>query len=321
MKDTGEGQERQLQQLVFLLAGEDGRRDAGACREQLRSEGVEVQIYACPSRVVLSELLENRMPAGPAREHTLFVTDAAQICEGLRGEGCCTAGYLHRGNRGERFRDVPYVIEEPGEIDADSYEKIWQRASGRPWCIARTRRLVLREMVPEDLEELYALYGDSEARRFLPPLSARREEEQELLNAYIRRMYPFYGYGMWAVCRRGDDRMIGRAGLSPCQNDGNAVELGYLIRFDLRGQGLAREAGEAVLRFARQELGEERVLLYTDPANEASRRVAAALGFRLLGREGEREKWRIDFRPETGIRQKDGKECTGTERKVARNDQ
>ena len=97
--------------------------------------------------------------------------------------------------------------------------------------------------------------------------------------------------------------------------------MGYLIRFDLRGQGLAREAGEAVLRFARQELGEERVLLYTDPANEASRRVAAALGFRLLGREGEREKWRIDFRPETGIRQKDGKECTGTERKVARNDQ
>ncbi len=295
MKHTGDGIERQLKRVVFLLAGEEGRREAGICREQLRSEGVEVQAVSCPSKAAPSELLQNRMPAGDVREHTLFVTDAAWICEALRGESCCAAGYLHRGNGGESFRGVPYVIEEPEAIDADSYEKIWQRAAGRPWCIARTERLVLREMVPEDLETLYELYEDPEARRFLPPLAARREEEQELLNAYIRRMYPFYGYGMWAVCRRTDGRMIGRAGLSPCQNGGNAVELGYLIRRDLRRQGLAREAGEAVLRFAREELGEEQVLLYTDPANEASRRVAISLGFTLSAREGGREKWTIHW--------------------------
>jgi [ribosomal protein S5]-alanine N-acetyltransferase len=282
--------EEKLNQLIFLL--DPGKKHPSA-GEKTELAGLETNVYSCRDSGVLSNILQEACGSAEERAYTLFVTDAGWIYRELNRSGCPAAGYLHAGNTGESFRGAPYVIEEPEEIDRDSYEKIWQRASGRPWIIAETKRLFIREMIPEDLESLYLLYEDAQTRCFLEPLSENREKEKALLEAYIKKVYPFYGYGLWAVCRRTDGAMIGRVGLSPCQKGGDAVELGYLIRHDLRKKGFAAEAGAAVLNFARWELMLREVDLYTDPENEASRRTAKALGFVLTESAGNLERWRI----------------------------
>ena len=209
---------------------------------------------------------------------TLYLADSAEGYRELRVAGCPAAGYLHDGNEGETFPGADYLLEQPEEVDADSYVKIWQRLTGRPWTIAVTERLVIREETPEDLDGRYLLY-DETARRFLEPPSDDREKERDILCAYIRKVYGFCGFGMWGIFDRTSGEMIGRIGFEPYQGAGSAVDFGYLIRKDRRGEGLAKEAGTAVLRFAAESLGLEKVCIHTAEDNTASIHLALQLGF------------------------------------------
>jgi RimJ/RimL family protein N-acetyltransferase len=88
------------------------------------------------------------------------------------------------------------------------------------------------------------------------------------------------GYGQWAVVRRGDGALIGRAGyLDPYGWPG--FELGYMFGREYWGQGYAREACAAALRIAREDLKKERVISLIRPANAPSIKLATALGARL----------------------------------------
>ena len=149
----------ELKTICFLPGkaerSENRDREIREAAAGLRMDGLEVTITG-------------ERPEKPDPE-TLYLTDSAGTYRKLSAEGFCTAGYLHAGNRGESFEGADYLLEQPEEVDTDSYVKIWQRLSGLPWTIAVTRRLRIREMVPEDLEGLYRLYEDEEARRFLEP--------------------------------------------------------------------------------------------------------------------------------------------------------
>jgi len=268
---------------ICFLPGEAERsenrdREIREAAKGLRMDGLEVTIT------------EER-PEKPDPE-TLYLTDSAETYRKLSAEGFSAAGYLHAGNRGESFEGADYLLEQPEEVDADSYVKIWQRLSGLPWTIALTERLWIREMVPEDLEELYRLYEDEEARRFLEPLSEDRERELAILKAYIQKVYGFCGYGMWAVCDRRSGELIGKIGFEPYQGAGEAVDFGYIIRRDVRGRGLAAEAAEAVLGFASESLGLEKICIHTSADNVASIALAEKLGFAA----------EVDADQKTGIR-------------------
>lgn len=217
--------------------------------------------------------------SGLEDEPVLILTDSPVWFQVLKQLGFPAAGYLHDGNKGETFTGAAYLLEQPQEVDADSYVKIWQRLCSFPWTIAVTKRLVIREMTVGDLDDLYRLYEDPETRAFLQPPSPDREKETAILSAYIEKVYGFCGYGMWAVCGKESGSMIGRIGFEPYHGGGDAVDFGYLIRKDLRGQGLALEAAEAALQFAKEALGLTRVCIHTDARNAASVALARRLGF------------------------------------------
>ena len=209
----------------------------------------------------------------------LYVTDSGRIYRELVRLARPAVGYLHGGNQGETFPGAGFLVEDPQEIDADSWEKIRQRLIGEPWTIAVTEHLLIREMVPEDLDSLYVLYEDPQARKFLDPPGENREEEARILRAYIEKVYHLFGYGMWAVCCRSTGEMIGRVGFAPCES-GQTAELGYLIRADLRGQGLAAEAAAAALRFAGGDIGFSKAGAHTSADNAASIALLRKLGFK-----------------------------------------
>ena len=53
--------------------------------------------------------------------------------------------------------------------------------------ILETRRLVLRRLLPSDLDDLYALYRDPEIRRFFPVYSMNRPTETEPMKRQTSR--------------------------------------------------------------------------------------------------------------------------------------
>lgn len=253
-------------------------------------------------RNMVSEVSEDTVPqAGP--EEALLLCDEGALLRELRGKGFYTAGYSHAFNKAESFGGASFVVQEPDLVDPDSYEKMYQRQAGLPWTILRTPRCVVREFAVDDLEQIYRLY-DAQARRFITPPSEDRERERDILRAYIERIYPFYGFGYWAVTA-GDGDLIGRVGFAPLtsRQEKEAVELGmlgddgryscfdadfgFLIRPDCRGLGIASEVSRALLEYGFSQLGFTCVRADARLENEASLRLLRSLGFSCIGtREG-----------------------------------
>ena len=219
----------------------------------------------------------------PSNASALYLADSAALFQMLRSCGLPAAGYLHAGRNGESFQGAAYLVERPQDIDRDSYQKIYERAAGLPWTIAETARCLIREMTVDDVESLYPLYEDEQARRFLKPLCPDHDKEREIVKAYIDKVYGLFGYGMWVVIRKSDGALIGRVGFETGRK--KEAPLGYLFRKDCRRQGYAFEACDAVMRFAREELGftgEDAAPLltaYVEEENTASRRLLSRLGF------------------------------------------
>lgn len=114
-------------------------------------------------------------------------------------------------------------------------------------------------------------------------LYENRVEEEEFTEAYIQNMYQFYGYGIWVVCLKENDRVIGRAGLSNRQVDGNTeLELGYVIEFSEQHKGYAIEACTGILKFAKEKLDAKRVVSFIRTENVVSRKLIEKLGFQYI---------------------------------------
>ena len=85
-----------------------------------------------------------------------------------------------------------------------------------------------------------------------------------------------------AVERRSDGKLIGRAGISDREGV-SEPEIGYVIAAGCRRQGYAREALEAIIRYASEELGMDRLAAYTMADNDASVGILKKLGFAKSG--------------------------------------
>lgn len=175
------------------------------------------------------------------------------------------------------------LIEELGSINLRLLSNIYLRFHKEPVVIAETDRLFIREMKLSDLDELYRLYEPASITRFLEPLYESRQEEEEFLEAYIKCMYGFYGYGMWALVDKNSNRLIGRAGLDNREVDGEIqIELGYMVGVPYQRQGYAYEAAVSILKFAVNELECEFVNCFVNKNNTASAALLKKLGFKYV---------------------------------------
>ncbi len=98
-----------------------------------------------------------------------------------------------------------------------------------------------------------------------------------------RRNYDELGFGLWVIETHAED-FVGDCGLTLQEVEGEQfVEAGWHVRSDLRRQGYATEAAEAV-RAAARRAGIEHLIAIIRPDNTASQRVAAKIGL-VLERE------------------------------------
>ena len=95
----------------------------------------------------------------------------------------------------------------------------------------------------------------------------------------------------FALIEKVSGQTVGVAGLN--REGSDAAELHYWMRSDRTGLGLTTEAGQALVTWARDQLGVARLTLWAGRDNHASRRVAAKLGFTHLGP--------LSWRPEGGL--------------------
>ena len=146
--------------------------------------------------------------------------------------------------------------------------------------ILQTSRLLVREFVPEDADALTLVLSDAETMRYYPAPYDRDGVEQWIERN--RQRYCDDGVGLWAMELIKRQEVIGDCGIILQEVDGERLyEIGYHLRRDFWGRGLATEAAIACREWGFGHLKTERLISLIRPDNLPSRRVAERNGMTL----------------------------------------
>lgn len=148
--------------------------------------------------------------------------------------------------------------------------------------IAETERLLLRELVDEDLPGLCRVLQDTEVTYAYERVFPEKE-----VRSWLKRQFQCYameGFGMWAVVLKETGEMIGHAGISmQVYGDEELPEIGYMFEKAFWHQGFATEAVIACRDYAFAVLGMNTVYSVIRADNMPSRAVARRNGMRISG--------------------------------------
>ena len=148
-------------------------------------------------------------------------------------------------------------------------------------CILQTQRLAVTSWVVGDVDDLVVVHSDAETMRFVRHgRPETRAETVALVEQYIAE-HAATGFTKWRLADL-EDRLVGRAGFGLLR-DGR--ELGYTIRRELWGQGLATEVAAALVAWRRSNAAGCPLYAYVAVDNPASRRVLEKNEFELISRE------------------------------------
>ena len=136
-----------------------------------------------------------------------------------------------------------------------------------------TERLVLRGWGEADRAAFHALNADPEVMATIGPVMTRAQSD-----AFMNRIahhFVEHGFGLW--CVEFDGEAVGFTGfMVPWFRDG--VEIGWRVRSDVWGRGIAPEAARECLRHGFDDLGFDEVISFTAATNTKSRRVMEKIG-------------------------------------------
>lgn len=142
--------------------------------------------------------------------------------------------------------------------------------------ILETPRILLREMQESDAESFYELNLDKEVIRYTGDVPfASVAEAKIFIQNYSA--YKDFGYGRWIMVYKTSNEVIGFCGLKYHPEDGE-TDIGFRLRRDHWGIGLATEAAVACMQYGFGKLGLKRIIARAHPENVASIRVVEKLG-------------------------------------------
>lgn len=163
-------------------------------------------------------------------------------------------------------------------------EVLRQRGDTQMKHILETERLYLREYVEDDFSALHEIFSDSETMSFYP--SSFTDEQTRIWITRNQARYRNDGHGLWAVCLKEDNQVIGDCGLVTQNINGlNEVEIGYHINKRYWSQGYATEAAVRCKEYAFNDLRLKKVISIIDSNNHQSIRVAEKVGLELERQE------------------------------------
>ena len=194
-------------------------------------------------------------------------------------------------------KQVFFGRESKSSTDAPDPPPGWRTIAGMsrvpfPLPTLESPRARLRPLGPSDVPALFAIFSDPETMRYWSSPAMLDPTEAEALLRDIQAQGETGTLFQWGIARREDDLVIGTCTLHRIDRTHRRAELGYALRRDQWGRGLAHEVLIALLDHAFDTLNLHRLEADIDPRNAASIRSVERLGFRLEGHL--RERYRVN---------------------------
>lgn len=212
---------------------------------------------------------------GTNASECLIIEDSSNGLSAADAAGIPAIGFVNPHSGKQDLSKASMLIEGFEEINYDFLLLQYRRAHNEPITIIKTKRLIIRELTVDDVKNMYAIYQNPEVKQYIDDIDDYLDVEIEKQKAYIKNVYAFYGYGLWAVFSKDSGRLIGRCGIQKSIIDKKEeYELSYLLDVDHWGCGYATECVGGVLKFCFEKLHLPRVAAVIDRLNERSIQVA-----------------------------------------------
>jgi len=121
---------------------------------------------------------------------------------------------------------------------------------------AETERLILREIMPTDIEGMFELDSNPEVHKYLGDKPVKTKEEIEKVIEFIREQYRDRGIGRWAAIEKASGDFIGWSGLKLNTGEKDSLngkqdfyDIGYRFIPRYWGKGYATESALVALDY------------------------------------------------------------------------
>lgn len=151
-----------------------------------------------------------------------------------------------------------------------------------------TKRLLLRQIKKEDLQNIYKGLSHPEVIKYYGVSYNSLESAKEQMNWYSNLEKSKTGI-WWVIASQDGNQFYGAIGFYLISKEHRKAELGYWLFPEYWGRGYVQEAAEKVLEYAFEILAMHRIEAFVEAGNAASSKTLERLNFNYEGRMQESE--------------------------------
>lgn len=153
--------------------------------------------------------------------------------------------------------------------------------------ILETNKLVLNEIIQNDIEALYELFSNDEVTKYYDLESFQSLQQAEDLIKLVKTRFTKSLGIRWAIRLKGTEKCIGTCGFNSWNQKSHSATIGYDLNKEHWGKGITSEALYGIIQTAFNGMlpcnNINRIQADTVPGNFASEAVLKKLGFKEEG--------------------------------------
>ncbi|WP_326908258.1 GNAT family N-acetyltransferase [Sedimentibacter sp. MB31-C6] len=147
--------------------------------------------------------------------------------------------------------------------------------------IVETQRLIIREIIPKDIEYIYKIESNRDIIKYIPNSRLMTFNECKRQIKRNIKKYKTSKIGSWAVVLKSNNEVIGITQLTKSKII-KGIELGTKILPEYWGMGYATELSEAIIQYGLYQLNLKDIIAVTDDNNVGAKKSLENIGMRLI---------------------------------------
>ena len=146
-----------------------------------------------------------------------------------------------------------------------------------PFPFLATENYALRNLLPEDEQEIFALRSSDEINKYLDrPKAHTLDDARNFINSIAKNEAIF-----WVVTPKGGTKFLGSICLWKISREDATAEIGYELLPENHGKGIMQEVIPRVIQFGFEEMKLETIEAELSPRNLKSVRLLEKNNFKL----------------------------------------
>lgn len=152
-------------------------------------------------------------------------------------------------------------------------------ANFNPFPTLQTERLILREIVMDDVVDFFLIRSNQEIMNAIDREPVKSHEEIKIFIELLKTNLITNKGIAWALCLKANNKMIGHFGFHQIDEVNHRAEIGYALLPVYQGLGYAHEALQAMLEVGFKRFNFHSIEANINPTNNASIKLVERAGF------------------------------------------